>query len=244
MLLGVLCGMLAFGGCGRAQHFPRSPAALEDELPRLEGVGGVLERVEVFEGDGVETGSEHGCEVSGFCLGFGGADVLEDEVEAAGDLGPEHFGETFVASVGEDEREGGGEEEAEEDEEDGRGSRGESMGVLVAARGAGNFVRELAAPAAGVVAFLAMGTRFLERLSPALTNRRILSLLDIAPARAGRIRGGLAGARFEAAAGLFARLVRRLIFRIFPGAAHFRVLGYGATVDPFRVLLGPFRVIF
>ena len=117
------------------------------------------------------------------------------------------------------------------------------MGVLVAARGAGNFVRELAA-LHGLVAFLAMGTRFLERLFLALTNRRFFPLPDIAPARAGRIRGGLAGARFEAAAGLFARLVRRLIFRIFPGAAHFRVLGYGATVDPFRVLLGPFRVIF
>ena len=70
VLLGVLCGMLAFGGCGRAQHFPRSPA-LEDELSRLEGAGRVLEREEVIEGDGVETGSEDGCEVSSFGLGFG-----------------------------------------------------------------------------------------------------------------------------------------------------------------------------
>ena len=114
----------------------------------------------------------------------------------------------------------------------------------VALRGTERFVRELAAHDAGVVAFLAMGTGFLERRSFALTFRWVLSLLDIAPARAGRIRGGLAGARFEAAAGLFARLVRRLIFRIFPGAAHFRVLGDEVAVEPVRVLLGPFRVIF
>ena len=47
VLLGVLCGMLAFGGSlVRTKHVPRSPAALEDELPRLEGRDDLLYLVE------------------------------------------------------------------------------------------------------------------------------------------------------------------------------------------------------
>ena len=160
----------------RTKHVPRSLAALEDELPRLEGRDDLFHLVKGECGvDLVEENDRVGLVVRR---------VLDKAIRALEEAGSELAGETFVASVGEEEGEGRGEEEAEEDDEDGRGTRGESMGVLVAARGAGNFVRELAADA-GVVALSAMGTRVFERLFLALPSSRFLSLLHLAPARAG-----------------------------------------------------------